>query len=503
MEMLAGLADALSFLNLLYVFLGVGLGIIVGGIPGLSGPIAIAVTVPLTYFMPTVGAIGFLVGINKGACFGGSISAILINTPGAAEAAATTFDGYPLTQKGKSLLALRIALCSSVFGDVFSTALLILVAGSIAQFALKLGPVEQTSILLLALTLIAALESESFLKGIIAACFGLLIACVGMEPVTYMPRFSFGLYQLENGISIAALCLGLLAMSEIVRQSVTSQKSGDGGAGDAADCLAELDKDANRLHFAHIKRIFPTWIKSSIFGSLIGICPGLGSSVAAFLAYGIAKKRAKPDEKFGEGEIKGIAAPESANNAVVGSSLIPLFTLGIPGSVAASLMIGAFVIHGITPGPLMFEEHARSVYGIYGSMIVACVACLMLGMFAAKSFCKVLRVPRQFLYSTILFTCILGAFVLNSSDFDVYVAAVFTVVGLLIKLTKFSFVAVIIGFVLGEMLELSLQQTMIASHMNILILFERPISCFFTCIGLLFIAYFMYGAYKKKKAAKA
>ncbi len=497
MELVAGLMDALSFLNLLYVFLGVGLGIIVGGIPGLSGPIAIAMTVPLTYFMPTVGAIGFLVGINKGACFGGSISAVLINTPGAAEAAATTFDGYPLAQKGRSMLALKIALCSSVFGDVFSTALLILVAGAIAQFALKLGPVEQTSILLLALTLIAALESESFLKGVIAACFGLLLSCVGTEPVTYMPRLTFGMYQLENGINIAALCLGLLAMAEIVRQSIVEEKKTDGDA----ECIDLGDKENNRLTLTHIKTIFPTWIKSSIFGSLIGICPGLGSSVAAFLAYGIAKKAAKPGEHFGEGEVKGIAAPEAANNAVVGSSLIPLFTLGIPGSVAASLMIGAFVIHGITPGPLMFEEHARSVYGIYGSMIVACVAVLVLGVFAAKTFCKFLEIPRQFLYSAILFTCILGAFVLNSLDFDVYLAAVFTFVGFFLKMTKFSFVAVIIGFVLGEMLELALQQTMIASHMNIFVLFERPISCFFMCIGIAFIIYFMYDAYRKKKAA--
>lgn len=496
MDILNGFTDALSFANILYVFLGVGLGVIVGAIPGLSGPIAIAMLVPITYFMPTIGAIGFLVGINKGGCFGGSITAILLNTPGAPEATATTFDGYPLAKQGKGLKAMKVALMSSVIGDIFSTILVIAVAASIASAALHMGPTEVTAILILALTLIAALESESFLNGVIAACFGLFISTIGMEPVTFSPRFTFGFFELESGIPVAALALGFLAVSELIRQCVESSRAEDCGLSQPE---TKVEKDANRLSVKEGFSLIPTWIRSSFIGAGIGACPGLGSTVAAFLSYGVAKKSAKSTEKFGQGELKGVAAPETASNAVIGAALIPLFTLGIPGSVAASLLVGAFIVHGITPGPLMFEEHGRAVYGIYGSMIVGSIATLILGYMGIRVFVKVLCVPKRILYPVIIFICIMGAYILESDPFHVYVMIAFTILGILMRIARFSFVAFIIGFVLGNLFEMSLQQMLITFNNDLTVLFTRPVSCVVMIMTLLFIAYNFYRYLRKPK----
>lgn len=497
MEIFNGFMDALNWANVIYVFFGVGLGVVVGCIPGLSGPIAIAMLIPLTYFMPPIGAIGFLVGINKGGCFGGSISAILLNTPGSPEATATTFDGYPMALKGLGLKAMKISLFSSVFGDVFSTLLVILVATSIASVALRLGPPEITAILILALLLIGLLESDSLPNGIIAACFGMLLSTIGLDSVSAMPRLTFGLYQLDAGLPVSIIGIGMLAMAELVRQSVFLKKE---LTVDSAIVEVKSDKKKNRLSLKELARLVPVWIRSSIIGSVIGACPGLGATVAAFLSYGIAKKGAKPGENYGEGEIKGIAAPETANNAVVGSALIPLFTLGIPGSVATSLLVGAFIVHGITPGPLMFEEHGRTVYGIYGSMLISCAATLILGYAGIHAGVKILEVPKRILNPIILFTCLIGAFIIQQEEFDVYVVLIFAVVGFFLRIAKLSFVALIIGFVLGKVFETSIQQTLIASEGDITVLFTRPISGIIMLISCCFLAWMAYGSFKKSKS---
>ncbi len=497
---LSGFMDALNWINVLYVVLGVSLGIVVGCIPGLSGPIAIAMTIPLTYFMPTIGAIGFLVGINKGGCFGGSISAILLNTPGSPEAAATCFDGYPLAKQGKGLKALKTALISSVFGDFFSTCLVILLAGSVAKYALKMGPAELLSVLILAMTLIAALESENFFNGVISAALGILVACIGMEPVAGLPRFSFDIYQLESGLPIASIGVGLLAVAEIARQCT---------ACDNKECLFEdmlkVDyKDPkNNLSFREMISLIPTLIRSAFIGSGIGACPGLGSTVACFLSYGVAEKAAKPGDKFRQGEIKGVCAPETANNAVVGAALIPLFTLGIPGSVAASLLVGAFIVHGITPGPLMFEEHGRAVYGVYGSMIIGNLLTLLLGLLSIRIFVRVLDIPKEVLFPIILFICAMGSYAMEADPFFVYIMTIFGFVGFMMRVCGFSIVTFIIGNVLGGSFELSLQQTLLTFNGDMSVMFTSPIALFFNTVTLLFVCWNSWTAIKKWKAEKA
>lgn len=500
MDILNGFMDALTLVNILYVVLGVSLGIVVGCIPGLSGPIAIAMVIPLTYFMPAIGAIGFLVGINKGGCFGGSISAILLNTPGSPEAAATCFDGYPLAKQGKGLKAMKTALISSVFGDLFSTLLVILVAGFVAKYALKMGPAELLSVLILAMTLIAALESESFFNGVISACIGILCACIGMEPVASMPRFDFGLYQLESGLPVATIGVGMLAVAEIIRQCT---------ACDNRECTFEdmltvdYKNPENDLSLKEAVSLIPTLIRSALIGSGIGACPGLGSTVACFLSYGVAEKAAKPGDRFRQGDIRGVCAPETANNAVVGSALIPLFTLGIPGSVAASLLVGAFIVHGVTPGPLMFEEHGRMVYAVYGSMILGNLATLLLGFLSIRIFVRVLDIPKEVLFPVILFICAMGAYAMESDPFYVYVMAVFGFAGFLMRAANYSIVTFIIGFVLGKSFELSLQQTLLMNNNDLSVMFTSPIALFFNVITIAFVCWNSWQAVRKWRSAKA
>ena len=472
----SGLLESLSLANICYVFIGVTLGNIIGAIPGLNSMMAIAIAVPITFYMPTVGAIGFLVGINKGGAFGGSISAILMNIPGTPDAAATCFDGYPMHKQGKGVKALKISLYASVFGDTFSTILLIIVAAPIARVALHLGSAELCALMIFALTLIADLESENICKGVIAAAAGLLVSTIGLEPVSSQPRLTFGLYQLENGIPLGAISIGLLAMSEILMH-IREYKGLDPTA--LRDAAVGARKKENSLPLAECIRMLPTLVRASLVGVFAGIMPGIGGTVSAFLSYGIEKKQSKQPEEFGKGKAEGIAAPEAANNAVIGANLIPLFTLGIPGSVSSALLIGAFIIHGITPGPMMFQTHPATIYGIYGTMMLGNLLSLFIGYAGLHLFIRVLSIPKRILYPTILYICLVGAYVADSTMTAVLISLIFMATGYAMKRLNFSFVSFIIGFVLGPSLELTMQQTIISGLGSPVLLFTRPVACFF------------------------
>lgn len=480
---LAGFLDTFTPSNLSFIFIGISLGVFVGAVPGLNGPMAIALAVPMTYYMSALAAIAFLVGLNKGSTYGGSISAILLNTPGAPEAAATCFDGYPLAKQGKGEKALKIALYSSVFGDTFSDIVLILVAAPIAVVALKMGPPEILSVIIFALTIIAGLESKDMIKGIIGAALGIFFASIGMDPSTATPRLTFSFYELENGISLMALGIGLLALSEVM---VQLEERGVGG-GNMLRLDHTLKKADRTISFGEFRGVLRTLFRSSVIGTAMGALPGLGAVIASFLGYGAAKRASKDPDSFGKGNIEGIAAAEAANNAVIGSNLIPLFTLGIPGNVASAMLIGAFIIHGVTPGPLMFEENRQLIYGIYGGMMVANVFNLLVGAIGLRFFIKVLSVPRSIIYPIIILICMTGSYISENSFFGVGVMICFAVLGYFMKKFEFSFVTFIIGFVLGPMFELSLQQTLILYKNNIFIMFHRPVPLAFLMITSVFI----------------
>ncbi len=475
MEMIAaGLLDSLSPTSLMFVLAGVFLGVTIGAIPGINGPMAIALFIPVTYYLTPLTAIGFLVGLNKGAFFGGAISAVLLRTPGTPEAAATAWDGYPLTQQGKGEKALRMALYGSVAGDVISTGVLIAIAAPLAAVALFMGPAEIFALITLALTVIAGIGTNSLFRGLVAAGFGLLVGQIGTEPVTALPRLTFDLYQLGGGLSLIPVAIGLLAFSEILIQLERFTLKGS-KAEHAANVFSSKLED----RLLSIKEFFAntrTLIRGSAIGIFIGAMPGLGAPVASFMSYDQAMKRSKHKEEFGKGRLEGIAASESANSAVVASSLIPLFVLGIPGNLAAAMLMGAFMIHGMQPGPLMFKENAQLMYGIYGSLVIASLMLAVIGRFGLRLFCKAVEIPAMILYPIVTFTCIMGAYLGRSDVFDVGVMLIFGIIGYFMRKFDFSYVAFLIGFILVPEFERSLQQVVIISEHNPTMFFERPVA---------------------------
>jgi len=492
---LAGFIDSLQFSNLLFVLVGVTAGMMAGAIPGVNGPMAIALCIPLSYYMSPMAAIGFLVGLNKGAFFGGAISGVLLNTPGTPEAAATTWDGYPLAQQGKGEKALRMALYGSVSGDAFSTIVLILVAAPLAAVALYMGPPEIFALICLAMTIIAGLGTTSLLRGLMAAIFGILVGTIGMEPVSALPRLTFDVYQLERGISLIPIGIGMLAFSEIINQLERRIKHGD------IDCTLTFSakREDRYISWKEYCGCFKTIIRSAVSGTVVGALPGLGAPVASFFAYDQAKKRSNDPDSFGKGKLEGIAASEAANSAVVGASLIPLFTLGIPGNVAAAMLIGAFVIHGMIPGPLMFEENAQFIYSIYGSLIIANLFLLGVGRIGLKTFCKLVQTPAVILYPIIIFTCLMGSYLAQYSIFDVGLMLFFAFLAYFMRKFRFSHICFIIGFILAPIWETSLQQLIISSEQNPYMIFTRPVAIVLLLITLYVIVRTAIVTIKKKK----
>lgn len=484
MEMIiAGLLDSLAPASLMFVFIGVAIGVLIGAIPGINGPMAIALFIPVTYYMSPLTAIGFLVGLNKGAFFGGAVSAVLLRTPGTPEAAATSWDGYPLTQQGKGEKALRMALYSSVAGDFISTIVLIVIASPLAAVALFMGPAEIFALISLALTVIAGIGTNSIGRGLIAAGFGILVGLVGTEPVTALPRLTFDIYQLGGGLSLIPVAIGLLAFSEILLQ--LEKFTVKGGGTHAAHEFSSKPED----RLLPLKEFFAstkTMLRGSLIGIGVGAMPGLGAPVASFMSYDQAMKRSKHKEEFGKGRLEGIAASESANSAVVASSMIPLFVLGIPGNLAVAMLMGAFMIHGMQPGPLMFQENAQLMYGIYGSLLIASLFLLVIGRLGLRYFCKAVNIPAMILYPIVVFTCIMGSYLGKSSMFDVAVMLAFAFIGYFMRKFDYSYVAFLIGFILAPEWERALQQVVIISEYDTYMFFQRPVA-----MGLMVLTFFV------------
>ena len=500
MEMIyAGLMDAISPASLLYVFIGVALGVLIGAIPGINGPMAIALFIPVTYYLTPLTAIGFLVGLNKGAFFGGAVSAVLLRTPGTPEAAATSWDGYPLTRQGKGEKALRMALYSSVAGDFISTVVLILVAAPLAAVALFMGPAEIFALISLALTVIAGIGTTSICRGLIAAAFGILLGLIGTEPVTALPRLTFDIYQLGSGLSLIPVAIGLLAFSEILIQM--EKFTGVNGTHIAQIFSKKLEDRllSAKEFFANIK----TLLRGSLIGIGVGAMPGLGAPVASFMSYDQAMKRSKHKEEFGKGRLEGIAASESANSSVVASSLIPLFVLGIPGNLAAAMLMGAFMIHGMQPGPLLFKENAQLMYGIYGSLLIASLFLLVIGRFGLRFFCKAVNIPAMILYPIVIFTCIMGAYLGKSSMFDVYVMLTFGFIGYFMRKFDYSYVALLIGFILAPEWERALQQVVIISQFDTYMFFQRPVAMTLMALTIFVVVRTFWKSIKDSKQKQA
>jgi putative tricarboxylic transport membrane protein len=469
---IAGFADALTVTNFLFVLAGVLVGQFVGAMPGIGPVMAMAIAIPFTFVLNPLPAIGFLVGVNKGGLIGGAIPAILINTPGTPDAAATAIDGYPLTKQGKPVKAMKMALFSSVTGDTFSDLVLLTVAAPLAVLALKMGPVEIFALMIFAFSLISGLIGSSVIKGIIATALGMLVATVGLDPEHSTPRFLFGMFQLYDGFPIAPVAIGSLALSEIALRIAKMR----GEVRPAVFISSNQTKDQKSISFMEYWTCRFVLLRGAVIGTFIGAVPGMGSTAAAFMSYASTKQAAKDSSQFGKGDLRGIAATESANSAVSGADFIPLLTLGLPGSASAAILISAFLIQGIQPGPLLFAQQGQLVYGIFAAMIMANMANLFCGIVGLRIWAKLITAPESVVFTAAIIFCVTGVYISTGGTFGVFVMILFAVIGTIMTVLKYPLVIFIIAFFLGPRFELSLGQAATLLRGDVINLINHPIA---------------------------
>lgn len=465
---------------------GMVLGVIVGALPGLTAAMAVAVLLPISFFIDPILSIPFLLAITKGAIFGGSIPAILLNTPGTGAAAATVLDGYPLARQGKGRKALELALYSSVIGDTTSDLATILMAGLFATAALLVGPPEYFGIFLFAFALISSVTGSSLTRGLFSAALGLLLGTIGLDPLVGVSRFAFGSVELSAGISFIALIIGLFALSELF---LFAEAAMLGRTGDERAALSSLSgADNEPLKFGEFRACGRTIARSSVVGTVIGTIPGIGQVVSAFLSYTLARRFSKRPEEFGKGSLEGVAAAETGNNAVNGSSLIPLLTFGIPGDVVTAVLFSALLINGLRPGPRLFEDHGAVVYAILFAMVLSNVLLLLFGYFALRYVALISRIPRRIVFPIVAALCVVGAFALNNSLFDVRIMLLFGVLGYLLRKFDFPLAPLIITFILGPQFESALGQSLIIGD-GPYIFFERPLALTFIVLAVIAVVW--------------
>ena len=484
---LAGLGDAITLTNLLFVIAGVTLGQFVGAVPGIGPVMAMAIAIPFTFTLDPLVAIAFLVGVNKGGLVGGAIPAVLLNTPGTPDAAATAMDGFPLAKQGKPLKATKMALFSSVTGDTFSDIVLITVSAPLALLALRMGPVEITGLLIFAFAVLSGLIGGSILKGVIAACLGLMFSFVGSEPVNSSPRLIFGMWEFYSGLPLIAVAIGSLAISEILHRLSQSTK----GRRRAIELVTTGNPDDHRVTWAEYWSCRFVMLRGALIGTSLGALPGIGSTAAAFMSYAVTKKRSKDPDSFGKGNIQGIAAAESANSAVMGANLIPLLTLGIPGNVGAALIISAFVIHGIQPGPLLFETQGRLVYGLFGAMVIANFINLWVGQLGLRIWVKAAMAPESFVFASALLMCFVGVAVSSGGLTAIMVMLVFSVIGYLMSCYGYPLIIMIIAYFLGPRFELSIAQSLSLMQGDLLQIYRYPIAVMFLVLAPIVVYLFL------------
>ncbi|MCZ2720751.1 tripartite tricarboxylate transporter permease [Marinomonas sp. 15G1-11] len=472
--LLSGLGAAFSLAVFPVLIFGVLGGIILGALPGLTATMGVAILLPFTFGMEATAAMVMLIGVYIGGIYGGSISAILLKTPGTPASAATVLDGYSLTQQGQAARALSISAVASFIGGLVSTIILIAIAPTLAKFALRFNAPEYFALALFGLTIIASISSRNILKGLLAGTIGLLISTVGLDPISSVPRFTFGVMDLYSGINVIPVLIGLFAISEALNQL---EKLG---------VKAQIaEKFSNKLmSLKDLKSILPTSIKSALLGTSIGAVPGAGADISAFVCYNEAKRVSKQPEEFGNGSIKGLAAAESGNNGVTGGSLVPLLTLGVPGDAVAAVLLGALIIQGLTPGPLLFSQNPEIVYGIFSSMLVANIAMLVIGLLGIRFFCQISKVPKLLMIPIIIFLSIVGAYAINNSMFDVGIAIVFGILGFVLGKLEIPSSPILLAIILGPMAETNLRKSLLMFDGSWAFLYERPIALAFIMLAV-------------------
>lgn len=465
------LGQVFSLFNMIVILVGLLLGVVVGCIPGLSVTLGIILLMPLTYsFSSPDTAIISLLAVYVGGMYGGSISAILLNTPGTNSALATTFDGHPLAKKGKVKKALDTSLFASVFGGIFSAVLLLLCAQVITKLVAQFASVEYFSMAILGISLIAGVSGDSLPKSIISGLIGILMASVGTDAVTGVRRFTFGIPTLRFGIDMLPAMIALIALTQVILKSRDFIL-----AEGKLEQVATIDKEG--LTAKEAKSILPACLRSSVVASLIGAMPGVGGGVAQFMCYNEVRRASKRPQDFGKGSLEGIAAAEASNNAVVGSAMIPLLTLGIPGDGVTALLLGAFILHGIQPGPTMFTKQGVVAYSIIIGTLVANFMLIFVGLAFTRLVAKIVQVRYSYLVPIIIGFCFAGAFAATGNVKELVLTAAILVFSYLLTVLDISAIPLMLGMILADIMEMNFVTSMMSYDNDLLIFFKRPISC--------------------------
>ncbi len=473
---LVSLVDVLRFQNLIASMMGVFFGLFIGASPGLTISLGMVLLLPITFTLPPVTSFCLLLGLYAAGMTGGSISAILLNIPGTPSASATAIDGYEMAKKGRAGQAIGTAVMASFFGGLFSLGCLVLIAPTIAKFALRFGAPELFALVLLGLTLICSFGQKSIIKGMISGVIGLIIMTVGLDPMMGTPRFTFGHVELQAGVSFLPAMIGLFAIPQILEGIIIG-----------IQVIPKYEAKISGLlpNLKEIRQLFKTMVIGASVGTGVGAIPGTGGPIAVFLSYDYARRFSKNRHLFGSGIPEGVAAPESANNGVSGGALIPMLTLGIPGDPITAVLLGALMIQGLVPGPLLFQKNAQFVYSVFWAFFVANIMNLILALCTIKVWVRLLQVPKQILLPIIAILCIIGSYALRNTFFDTGIMFFFGLLGYFMKKYDFPVVPMLLALILGPALEQHFRMSLIISKGDPSIFVTHPISLIFIILALI------------------
>lgn len=493
----AALAGAISQIftpwPLLMLFLGTALGIVVGAIPGLTGAMLIALTLPLTFYMAPFNAVVLLVSMYVGAISGGLITATLMRMPGTPAAVMTTLDGYPMARSGRPGRALGLGITASFIGGLVAWSVLFTVTKPLSVLATRFGPFEYFTLIMMAMVLIASASEGSQVKGLISGLLGMLVSMPGVDPATGMPRLTFDWYMLNGGLALLPVLIGTFAVSQIIKDSLEM-----GGL----PKRAEMSTKGMLTSLRDFARHGVNMIRSSFLGTFIGILPGIGASIGSVVAYTVAKNVSSEPEKFGKGSEEGIVASEAANNATVSGALIPLIAMGIPGSVIDAILIGALTIHSIQPGPTLFLTNADIVWGMIAAALLANILMWLLMTSSVRYISNLIYLPRSFVLPVVMMFCVIGSYALNNTMFDVWVMLLFGVLGFLLERARIPLGPFVIGFVLAPLAEEKLRSGLMMTAGDITPIFTRPFPLAFTITAVVLLVWPLISEYRQRRRAE-
>ncbi|QUI72523.1 tripartite tricarboxylate transporter permease [Pseudoalteromonas sp. M8] len=497
---LVGLSTAFMWQNLLYVIVGCFVGTFIGMLPGLGPITAIALMIPITYNIGADSGMILMAGVYYGAIFGGSTSSILINAPGVAGTVASSFDGYPMAKRGHAGKALAIAAYASFTGGTIGALMLMIAAPLLAKVSLSFQSPDYVMLMFLGLTAIAAFSAKGqFLKAMMMTVFGLMLSTVGIDPSSGTERFTFGQADLLDGVSFLLVAMATFALSEALINVIRPEKANQGSNDDDTPVIG-----STKLSGAEVKEMAPVVGRSSILGFIIGVLPGAGATIASFMAYATERNLAPKAirERFGRGEIRGLAAPESANNAACTGSFVPLLTLGIPGSGTTAIMLGALIAYGIQPGPTLMQDNPTVFWSVIVSMYFGNIVLLILNLPLIPYFAKALTLPRSVLTVMILFFSLIGVYLVSFNTFDLFMMVGFALVAVVLRLLSFPMAPLLLGFILGDMIERNYRRAMMISDGSISFIWERPLTLGIFALAMLVLLIPLKEYFQQRKVAQ-